>query len=95
MNVESVVMKIARLRRGGKPRVLDLFAGCGGYRWDFTRRDLSRGRHKPDGTAFLARRLSKRGRAGSPNADQGGVRGSVPNATWSRVPVHVTRGAGV
>lgn len=30
MTVRSIPQKIARLRAGGKPRVLDLFAGCGG-----------------------------------------------------------------
>ena len=35
MNLETVRKKIARLRRGGKPRVLDLFAGCGGLSLGF------------------------------------------------------------
>ena len=35
MNTETVGKKIARLRRGGKPRVLDLFAGCGGLSLGF------------------------------------------------------------
>ena len=35
MNVDTVRKKIARLRRGGKPRVLDLFAGCGGLSLGF------------------------------------------------------------
>lgn len=35
MNDETVRKKIARLRRGGKPRVLDLFAGCGGLSLGF------------------------------------------------------------
>ena len=30
MNVDSIDRKIARVRSGGSPRVLDLFAGCGG-----------------------------------------------------------------
>lgn len=35
MNNETVKKKIARLRRGGMPRVLDLFAGCGGLSLGF------------------------------------------------------------
>ncbi len=35
MSSETVRKKIARLRRGGKPRVLDLFAGCGGLSLGF------------------------------------------------------------
>lgn len=35
MNLETIRKKIARLRRGGKPRVLDLFAGCGGLSLGF------------------------------------------------------------
>lgn len=35
MNLEIVRKKIARLRRGGRPRVLDLFAGCGGLSLGF------------------------------------------------------------
>jgi len=35
MNLEIVRAKIARLRHGGKPRVLDLFAGCGGLSLGF------------------------------------------------------------
>ncbi|MEI8397275.1 MAG: DNA cytosine methyltransferase [Rhodospirillaceae bacterium] len=30
MTARSILQKIARLQAGGKPRVLDLFAGCGG-----------------------------------------------------------------
>lgn len=30
MNIRAIRQKIARLQAGGKPRVLDLFAGCGG-----------------------------------------------------------------
>lgn len=35
MSTEAVRRKIARLRAGGKPRVLDLFAGCGGLSLGF------------------------------------------------------------
>lgn len=35
MNDQTVRKKIARLRSGGKPRVLDLFAGCGGLSLGF------------------------------------------------------------
>ena len=35
MSREAVRRKIARLRAGGKPRVLDLFAGCGGLSLGF------------------------------------------------------------
>jgi DNA (cytosine-5)-methyltransferase 1 len=35
MKVETLTKKVARLRRGGKARVLDLFAGCGGLSLGF------------------------------------------------------------
>ncbi|SUS06808.1 DNA (Cytosine-5-)-methyltransferase [uncultured Defluviicoccus sp.] len=35
MSTDAVRRKIARLRAGGKPRVLDLFAGCGGLSLGF------------------------------------------------------------
>lgn len=35
MNVRSIRQKIARLEAGGKPRVLDLFSGCGGLSLGF------------------------------------------------------------
>ncbi len=35
MSREAVLRKIARIRTGGKPRVLDLFAGCGGLSLGF------------------------------------------------------------
>jgi DNA (cytosine-5)-methyltransferase 1 len=35
VNREAVLRKIARVRTGGKPRVLDLFAGCGGLSLGF------------------------------------------------------------
>ena len=35
MNSDTVRKKIARLHRGGKPRLLDLFAGCGGLSLGF------------------------------------------------------------
>lgn len=35
MNLEAVRKKVAGLRRGGKPRVLDLFSGCGGLSLGF------------------------------------------------------------
>ncbi|CAO4173013.1 DNA (cytosine-5-)-methyltransferase [Methylorubrum populi] len=35
MNLETIRRKLARLRAGGKPRVLDLFAGCGGLSLGF------------------------------------------------------------
>jgi DNA (cytosine-5)-methyltransferase 1 len=41
MNIETVRKKITRLRRGGKPRVLDLFAGCGGLSLGFQARGFA------------------------------------------------------
>ena len=35
MSAEAIRRKIARIRAGGKPRVLDLFAGCGGHSLGF------------------------------------------------------------
>ncbi len=35
MSAEAIRRKIARIRAGGKPRVLDLFAGCGGLSLGF------------------------------------------------------------
>lgn len=35
MNKENILRKLARLRMGAKPRVLDLFAGCGGLSLGF------------------------------------------------------------
>jgi DNA (cytosine-5)-methyltransferase 1 len=35
MNTDSVGRKLARLRAGGRPRVLDLFSGCGGLSLGF------------------------------------------------------------
>jgi DNA (cytosine-5)-methyltransferase 1 len=35
VDIDTAKRKIARLRRGGKPRVLDLFAGCGGLSLGF------------------------------------------------------------
>lgn len=35
MSTEAIARKLARLRAGGKPRVLDLFAGCGGLSLGF------------------------------------------------------------
>ena len=35
MITDAALRKIARLRAGGRPRVLDLFAGCGGLSLGF------------------------------------------------------------
>lgn len=35
MNIQNVRTKLARIKSGGKPRVLDLFAGCGGISLGF------------------------------------------------------------
>ena len=37
MTNSTVQKKVDRLRKGGKPRVLDLFAGCGGISLGFQR----------------------------------------------------------
>ena len=34
---DFVALKLDRLRRGGRPRVLDLFSGCGGMSLGFDR----------------------------------------------------------
>ena len=40
MSVKAVHQKIARLNAGGRPRVLDLFAGCGGLSLGFQAQDF-------------------------------------------------------